>query len=58
MKQMCHFSSENYGQWIKPFGYIEERRIGHKFEWVYPDWYTVNINGVDIYPNNFDWEQF
>ena len=26
---------------------------GHKFEWVLPDWYTVNIDGEDITPK--DW---
>jgi hypothetical protein len=28
---------------------------GHRFEWVFPDWYTVNIDGQDITPKDW-WE--
>jgi hypothetical protein len=46
--------SENFGEWS---GFLNwrSRRVGHKFKWVMPNWYIVNIDGNDIYPSDFDW---
>lgn len=46
--------SENFGEYS---GFLNwrNRRVGHQFKWVMPNWYTVNIDGNDIYPSDFDW---
>lgn len=54
-KSVNNVSSDNYGEFS---GFVEwrTRRVGHQFLWTMPDWYTVNIDGVDILPSAFDWD--
>lgn len=32
--------------------------VGHKFIWIMPDWYTVNIDGQQVTPDWSYWENF
>ena len=52
-----NYPSENFGD---NSGLLDwrNRRIGHQFKWVMPDWYQVQIDGVTKTPSWEDWDTF
>lgn len=55
VKSVNNVSGDNYGEWSGFYNW-KSRRMGHQFLWVMPNWYTVNVNGVDMLPSEFDWD--
>lgn len=55
IKSVNNVSGDNYGQFS---GFVDwnTRRVGHQYLWTMPNWYTVNVNGVDMLPSEFDWD--
>lgn len=51
-----NYPNTNFG---KKSGFIwEQRRSGHAFKWVMPNWYQVEIDGTTKTPSWSDWNNF
>lgn len=56
-----NYPSENFGLdggRTNIFTSWANRRIGHAFKWIMPDWYQVEIDGVTKTPSWDDWNNF